>query len=130
MKTKKKLLVVAVLCLVFALSAVVLATNASFSETMPSIGHKTLATGVKSSNLNAWSVSISNATERNDAITIWIDANGSPCLTNQTISRGQTLSGSYTNPAPGTGSNMALRTQPIDISLSGGWRVIGTVNFN
>ena len=112
------------------MSAAALATNASFRETMPSTGHKTLATGVKSSNLNAWSVSLSKATERSDAITIWIDANGAPCLTNQTMSRGQTLSGSYTKPAPGAGSNMVLRTQPIDISLSGGWRVIGTVNFN
>lgn len=127
---KKKLLIAAVLCIVLAISTAALATSATFNETMPSMGHKTLATGIKSNNVNEWMISLYSSTERSDSITVWIDANGSPAISNQSLSRGQTITGTYAYPTPAVGSNMALRTQPIDGSLSGGWYVRGFVNFN
>lgn len=135
MKTRKTLLIVVLLCIALAIGTTALATDASFSETIPSFGHKTLATGIKSNgNDDRWSIEISENSEETRVFEVWIDANGRQCATNIKVHAGYvsdpTDKERYNVFIPGLNNNMALRTQPIDDNISGGKRVIGKVNFD
>lgn len=134
MKKRYVVLILAVFCLALAIGMTALAQdadNTNFNITMPTFGHKTLATGTKvfsDPGHNFWRVHLDPSPGHEDTvITLWVDANGSPAAIDAEIRPQKSINRSYDLIEPYSGNRMELRTKSTGW---GGWYVIGYVNFD
>jgi hypothetical protein len=131
-KSRKRIFSLAVVLLAFSLMLAAYASSHSYTDTLPGLGDKTLATGTKSNSTNYATHSLSASSQ--SGFRWWIDYSTTSASSSWTrvtaynnIAVGTTQTATYTA-TPSTGSNMRLRVGG-DLT-HGGLAVSGTINFN
>ena len=131
MKRRYVVLILAVFCLVLAIGSIALARPTGFYMSMPTFGHKTMASGTKlmgGEDYNYWEIFLNeNVEHSNTLITMWCDVEGTKASNDVSLYPGGHDVKRYDVRAPQVSERMELRVKSSGI---GGWYLSGSVDFD